>query len=83
MFRIKLTARARRELKQITRTHQLAIGQIFEDLKEDPALGKPLMRELIGRFSYRVGIYRIVYKVSAKDKIVYVLTAGHRSGVYK
>lgn len=83
MLRIKLTARARKELKQISRVHQLAVGQILEDLKENPSLGKPLKRELAGKFSYRVGIYRIIYKVNKKDNMIYVLTAGHRAMVYK
>lgn len=83
MFKVKLTAKAKKELKQISRRHQIAFGQIFEDLKEDPYLGKKLVKELKDRFSYRVGIYRIIYKVSGKDKIVFILTAGHRSTVYK
>ena len=83
MLKVKLTARAKKELKQISNKHQIAFGQIFEDLKEDPYLGKKLVKELKGRFSYRVGIYRIIYKVSKKDKIVFILSAGHRSTVYK
>ena len=82
MYKVKLTARAKRELKQISKNHQLAIGNIFEELKEDPWLGKPLKRELTGKFSYKIGIYRIVYNINEKDKIVYILTSGHRGTVY-
>ena len=82
MFKVKLTAKAKKELKQISRQHQLALGQIFDELKEYPHLGKPLGRGLKGRFSYRINVYRIIYKVNEKDKIIYVLTAGHRSTVY-
>ncbi len=83
MFKVKLTEKAKKELKQISRRHQLALGQIFDELKEYPLLGKPLGRGLKGRFSYRINVYRIVYKVIEKDKIVYILTAGHRGKVYK
>lgn len=83
MFKVKLTAKAKKELKQISRRHQLALGQVFDELKEYPYLGKPLGRGLKGRFSYKISVYRIVYKVNEKDKIVYILTAGHRATVYQ
>ena len=82
MYKVKLTAGAKKELKQISRRHQFALGQIFDELKEYPFLGKPLGRELTGKFSYRISVYRIVYKVDEKDKIVYIITAGHRSTAY-
>lgn len=83
MFKVKLTERGKKELKQISRQHQITLGYIFEELKENPFLGKPLARELTGKFSYKVSVFRIIYKISEKDKIVYVLTAGHRGKVYK
>jgi mRNA interferase RelE/StbE len=83
MFQLKLTAKARRELKNISHRHKLAIANIFDEIKENPSIGKPLMRELTGRNSYKVGVYRIIYKVNKKDKIVIIITAGHRATVYK
>ncbi len=83
MYRLKLTARAKRELKNIKKIHQEAIGAIFEEIKESPFVGKPLSKELFGKYSYRVGIYRIIYKVNPRDKIVIIITAGHRSIIYK
>jgi len=82
-MKIKLTGRAKKELKSISITHLLALKQILNELKEDPYLGKPLTRELTGRYSYRVGVYRIIYKVNKKDKIISILTAGHRATVYR
>ncbi len=82
MFKVRLTAQAHKELKLLSRTHQLVIKQIVEELKENPLIGKPLTRELTGRFSYRVGVYRIIYKININDKIIYILTVGHRSIIY-
>lgn len=82
MYKIKLTAQAKRELKNISQLHLQALTSIFEELKDDPSLGKPLTRELTGRFSFRVGVYRIIYKVNKKDKTILVLTAGHRATIY-
>src|SRR3990167_4160395 len=65
--------------EQLKKSHQYAILSAFEEIKEDPLIGKPLTRELTGRFSYRVGVYRVIYKINQKDQIIQVLSAGHRA----
>lgn len=82
MFKIKLTSKARRELKNLSKQDKLSIAEIIEELKENPLLGKPLDRELVRRFSYRVGAYRIIYQINKDDEIVKIISAGHRSMVY-
>lgn len=82
MYKLTLTARAKRELKDISRRYKDSISLIFEDLKEDPFLGKPLARELIGKYSYRVGVFRIIYTINKKDKTIQIITASHRSTIY-
>ena len=82
MYKIRLTAKAERELKKLSKEDKISIGEIIEELKENPLIGKTLDRELSKKFSYRVGIYRIIYKVNQKDKIVEILSAGHRRVVY-
>jgi mRNA-degrading endonuclease RelE of RelBE toxin-antitoxin system len=82
MFSIKLTAKAKRELRNLSKLDNLSIGEIIENLKEDPLVGKPLSRELIKKFSYRTGVYRVIYLVNRKDQVVIILSAGHRSTVY-
>jgi len=84
MYKLKLSVKAKAQLKKISKVYyQEAISTALLDIKEDPFVGKLLTRELTGRFSYKVGMYRIVYKVKKKDKIVYIITAGHRSTVYQ
>lgn len=83
MYRIKLTAQARKELKIIKIMYQKAIDVSLEEMKEDPFIGKSLTRELIGKYSYRVGSYRIIYTINKKDQTVYILTIGHRDRVYE
>lgn len=83
MYKIKLTAQAKRELKNISKLHHEAISFVFEELKDDPLLGKPLTRELTERFSLKVGVYRIIYKINKKDKIITILSAGHRATIYE
>lgn len=82
MYELRIYKQAQREIKKISKLHQKAILEALEEIQENPLWGKPLTREQTGRFSYRVGLYRIIYKVNKKDKIVYVITAGHRSSIY-
>lgn len=83
MYKLRISSKAEKEIKKISQPHQRAIILALTDIKEDPLSGKPLTRELTRRFSYRVGVYRIVYKVNKKDKIIEVLTAGHKATVYQ
>lgn len=80
---IQLTFQAKKELSAIKLIYKEAISEAFEEIKEDPYVGKPLARELKGRFSYKVGAFRIIYKINEKDKIIQVITAGHRAVVYR
>lgn len=82
MFRIKLTAKAKKELKNLSQEDKISIGEIIEELKEDSLMGKPLSRGLIRKFSYKVGVYRIIYLIDKEDEIVTILSAGHRETIY-
>ena len=68
-----------RKGKQI---YEREVNRALEDIKEDPHIGKLLKEDLLNRFSYKIGVYRIIYMVREKDKIVEIVTAGHRSTVY-
>jgi len=82
MYRLIISPRAKKHLKDIKKENQEAVKLAIEDIKEDPSIGKPLFRELLGKFSYRVGVYRIVYKINEQDKVVNILSARHRGVVY-
>ncbi len=83
MYQLKITARAKKELKSISYRQKEALLEVLFSIKDDPYIGKPLTRELTGKFSYKVGVYRIIYIVNKIDKTVIILTAGHRSKIYQ
>lgn len=83
MYKLRISSKAEKEIKKISHPHQKAIILALAEIREEPLLGKPLTRELTGKFSFRVGLYRIIYKVNKKDKVIDILTAGHRANVYK
>lgn len=82
MYQIIVAPEAKKGLKAIAKIYRKGIAETIDSLKDDPYLGKPLTRELTGRYSYKIGVYRVVYKINEKDKVVYIINAGYRATVY-
>lgn len=83
MYCIIISPEAKKGLKTIAKIYRKAVAETIEALKDDPHLGKPLTRELTGRYAYKIHVYRIIYKINHRDKIVYILTTGHRGTIYQ
>ncbi|MDA1316679.1 MAG: type II toxin-antitoxin system RelE/ParE family toxin [bacterium] len=83
MYKIVVSPKAIKELKIIKKLHREAFKKTLEALMENPYDGKPLSKEMLGKYSYRVGVYRIIYSVNKKDRMINVITAGHRGIVYQ
>jgi len=57
---------------------------ITGDLVRAPhRVGKPLRRELEGRWAARRGSYRVLYAIDDRDGVITVLAAEHRQDVYR
>lgn len=54
----------------------------LEDVRSDPSAGKSLQEELSGLRSYRVGRFRLIYRVAARGTIE-VVAIGPRSVIYE
>lgn len=80
-----LTASALRSLQAVPpRIAEPLVEFIFGGLASEPRRrGKPLQRELAGRWAARRGDYRIVYRLDEDTKMMYILRIGHRSQVYR
>lgn len=57
------------------------IHHALDQLRMQPGEGKPLQRELAGYRSFRVGRFRIIYRVTAKE--IEVVAVGPRSTIYE
>jgi mRNA interferase RelE/StbE len=51
-------------------------------LAENPHQGKFLKHDFKGKYSFRVGSYRIIYKIIRESITVYIFDTGHRRDVY-
>lgn len=83
MHKLIVTAKAKTQLKKLSKSHQTAVSVAIQELKEDPFLGKPLKEKLTGRLTFQVGIYRIIYSVNEQEEKVTIFNIDHRAVVYK
>lgn len=85
MYKVILLPEAEKFYRKLAfsdRSRFLRVAQALEALKENPFQGKPLKHRLKGKFSLRVGVYRIIYTVERQKITVYILDIGHRKEVY-
>ena len=85
-YRIELTHQAERALKRIAQSEPTLYSRVsraIDGLGSDPFQGKPLKGELKGRYSYRVGSYRILYIIRHHHLLVVVIDVGHRREIYR
>jgi len=59
------------------------LDAVIRGLEIDPRSGKPLRGELSGKWSIRIGDYRIIYIINDQEKIVTLLSVKHRKAAYR
>jgi mRNA-degrading endonuclease RelE of RelBE toxin-antitoxin system len=84
-YDVQVTAPARRDLEGIPpRIVPAIIEFAFGDLARDPyRVGKPLQRDLAGLHSARRGPYRLIYRIDAGERRVFIVRIDHRTDVYR
>jgi mRNA-degrading endonuclease RelE of RelBE toxin-antitoxin system len=82
---VHITGAAARSLDMIPpRLAEPLVAFLFGSLADNPRRrGKPLQRELAGRWSARRGDYRVVYAIDDTTMTVTVLLVDHRAHVYR
>jgi len=85
MFRIALSKEALKYYNKVSIVTAARLDKCFASLESDPHKGsniKPL-RVMTGRYRYRVGNLRVIYKVDSDNKMVYVIAILPRGQAYK
>ncbi len=83
MWTVKLSRQAAEFLGSLTGKQRCQLELALQLLSEDPRQGKALKGELKGFWSWRVGIYRIIYAIDSREVTVEVLRIQHRKEVYE
>lgn len=82
-YRILYTEEAAGRLAKLDKSVKERVGKAIIRLSGHPELGKRLTGLLSDRWSYRVGDWRILYKVRKSELVILILTVGHRSDIYE
>lgn len=83
MYEVIIEQPVQRFIKRLPQEEQKKLLNALEQLAEHPFLGKELVGTLKGLHSWRVGAYRIIYKIEPTHVAVYVVRIGHRKNVYE
>lgn len=85
MYQLLLSESAQKFYERSDSPLQRRLDRCFEVLAADPHRHpniKRLRGPLSGSYRYRVGDYRVVYRIEDDDRLVIVLIIAHRSEVY-
>ncbi|MGF1519155.1 MAG: type II toxin-antitoxin system RelE/ParE family toxin [Nodosilinea sp.] len=85
MYKVRLTKRAAQFYRTAETSLARRLVRAFEALEQNPRQHpniKALKGELAGRHRYRVGDYRVVYRIDDDAAEVVVLLIKHRREVY-
>jgi mRNA interferase RelE/StbE len=74
---------AARDVRSMAPALKRAVREALRAIANEPTLGKALVRDLLGLYSYRVRRYRIVYSLDQEAKVIQVTAVAHRSDVYE
>lgn len=86
MYEILLTRKAQKFYQQADSSLVSRLNRCFAQLHQNPYQHpniKQLKGSLAGRFRYRVGDWRVVYKVEEEKQLVTVLLIAPRGKVYR
>ena len=86
MFEVILTREALRTYRKAEAPLARKLNRCFDIIGRNPFSYpniKKLSGVLRGRFRYRAGDWRVVYRVDEENKQVIVLVIAHRSDVYR
>ena len=84
-YEIEWARPARRALARIPeKVATAAIEFIYGPMADNPhRVGHPLRFELEGSYSASRGDFRIIYRISEEQRVVFILTIEHRADVYR
>lgn len=86
VWKIELSARARKALKKLDRKPARDIVRALEEIAklQDPrSRGKALTGNLQGLWRYRVGDYRVICDIRNQQLTIYAIDLGHRRNIYR
>ena len=84
MYKVVYLDSVEKDLERLDRpTCKRILEKIEKYLAKDPkGLGKALGGEFQGLWRYRIGDFRVIYKIAEKEILIIVARIGHRKNIY-
>jgi len=83
IYRIKVTKRFEKDFKKFGKKRRSIFMEKIRRIEKEPHHAKRLHGELEGKYSLRIGDYRIIYKIDDDQKEITLYTILHRKRAYK
>ena len=82
-YQVLVERKAEREMEVLPEDVLYLIGEVLDDLGENPR--PPGAKKLTGKEGYRIrkGAYRVLYTIDDPSRIVRIYRIGHRREVYR
>ena len=82
-YHVKLKPKAEKELNKLSKKDYYRIITALVGLAADPFIGKKLEGKYKDCCSIRIWPYRIIYQISKKQLLIFIIRIGQRQGIYK
>ncbi len=86
MYEVVLASKARKFFESASAALQRRLDRCFDRLKAEPrdqSNIKGLTGRLAGYYRYRLGNYRVIYRIDERAQRVYILRIAHRREAYQ
>ena len=86
MYSVRLLPQARRFYADADRPLANKLARCFEQLEQNPRIHPNITRlkgPLAGYYRFRVGDYRVIYRIEERGRIVIVAIIAHRREAYE
>lgn len=82
MYRVVVTQRALKDLKNIDKKIQCRIVTKLKEYSKEPLkYARKLVHPKIGTYRFRIGDYRVIFDID--NEVIVILRIGHRESIYK
>ncbi len=81
-YRVELTALAREASVHLSPAIKRQVKEAIRFLSQNPRGGEPLRRELEGLWKFRLGRFRVIYRLEENRRTVLVIAVGPRKNIY-
>ena len=80
---VRITKKASKELNKIPNAFALKISKELLNLEINPFSAKSKKLEGEENYRTRIGVYRAIYTIDKKKKVIKILRIKHRKDVYR